>query len=226
MDWNRIPIASYIFFGLFLLTSVVHLVFCFFEMELPRKITKCFTTGFLSIACIIAIPTEPLVYLGCVFSMLGDLFLLKKHKVWPFVGGMVSFLVAHICYIAAFIALCQPLHYGYYVFLAVYMVVFPVLFFQVAKRIVHQKKIVFGGTMYFAVLTMDLIWAIIACCKGHLDYCLLCAFGAASFLVSDIFLTKTMFQRDVKRRDFYIMATYLLAQGLIIAGFTMTLLMR
>ena len=34
MDWTRIPIVSYVFFGIFLAISIVHLVFCFFQMEL------------------------------------------------------------------------------------------------------------------------------------------------------------------------------------------------
>ncbi|MGN1262244.1 MAG: lysoplasmalogenase family protein [Candidatus Enteromonas sp.] len=41
----------------------------------------------------------------------------------------------------------------------------------------------------------------------------------AVFLVADAYLVKTLFYRDDKRRDFTIMFTYLLAQGLIALGF-------
>ena len=224
MDWSHIPVASYVFFGLFVALSLVHLVFCFLEKELARKITKCPGTLCLFVAAVIAVPNEPLVYLGLFFGLLGDFCLLKKHKVWPFICGTVSFLIGHILYIAMFIRLCGELHYAYFVGTGLWVILFPILFVRLAKTIVHQKKLIVIGCIYFSLLTLDLIWAIIACAHGCLDYVLLSAFGAVCFIISDSFLTRTMFKKDVKRRDFYIMSTYLLAQGLIIVGFVMTLL--
>ena len=226
MDWNLIPIASYVFFGLFVLASIVHLVFCYFEMERCRMATKCLTTLFLSIAATIALPGQPLVYLGCFLGCLGDAFLLKKHKVWPFVSGMVSFLAGHILYIIAMMRLCEPLHWGYYVATGLWIILFPIFGVHISKRIVHQKKLIFGGTMYFAFLFLDLIWSIILCSKGMVNFGLLCIFGSICFIGSDMFLTWTMFKRDVKRRDFYIMASYLLAQGLLVTGLVLTYLIR
>ncbi len=224
MDWSRIPVASYVFFGLFVLTSIVHLVFCFLEMEKCRKATKCFTTLFLGVAAVIAVPTEPLLYIGVFMGMLGDFCLLKKHKVLPFVGGMVSFMVNHILYIAAFIKLTAPQHYSAYLATALYCLLFPVIFYNVAHKVIHQRHLAFGGTAYFGFLVLDAIWAVLACCFGHVDYCLICAFGGLCFILSDTFLAYTMFKKDVKRRDFYIMFTYLLAQALIVVGFVLTML--
>ena len=224
MDFTRIPVASYVFFGLFILVSIVHLVFCYIENERLRKMTKCFTTLFLVIAVIIAIPEHPLVYVGAFMGLLGDFFLLKKHKVFPFVAGMLSFLVNHILYIAMFMVLSQPLHYGFYVATALYCVLFPLLFYHFGRKIIHQRHIAFGGTAYIGFLVLDLIWAIIACAMGNVDYCLLAAFGAFCFIISDAFLAFTLFKKNIKRRDFFIMSTYLLAQGLICVGFVLTLL--
>ena len=225
MDWSRIPIVSYVFFGLFLAVTVLHLIFCFFTLELPRKITKGMTTALLGIAVVCAIPTEPLPYIGLFLGMSGDIALLKKHKVLPFVLGLVFFLVGHILYIVEYVLLCAPVHWGIIVGIVVYALLSPLLFGQIAKKIVHQKKLIVGGAFYLDVLTLALITPIIACGLGKVNYLLLCVFGAVSFLLSDIILTYTMFKRDVPRRDFYIMFTYLLAQGLIAAGFTMTVLM-
>ena len=226
MDWSLIPVVSYVFFGLFLAVSIVHLVFCYLEMELARKITKCMTTGMLFLAVVFAIPKEPLVYIGLLLGVAGDGFLLKKHKVWPFVAGMLSFLAGHILYIVSFIRLCGTLHWAYYVATGLYCILFPILFFHVGNKIVHQKNLAFGGVAYFGFLFLDLIWSIIACCFGNANFCLLCVFGSVCFIASDIFLTKTMFKKDVKRRDFFIMSTYLLAQGLIVVGLTLTLLIK
>ncbi|MBQ7250112.1 MAG: lysoplasmalogenase [Bacilli bacterium] len=225
MDWSRIPIVSFVFFGIFLLVSLVHLVFCFLELELPRKITKGFTTMMLGIGIVCAIPTEPLPYIGLFLGMAGDFSLLKKHKVWPFVLGLVLFLVGHIVYIIEYVRLCAPVHWGVIAGIVVYAVLSPFIFGQISRRVVHQKKLVVGGAFYLDVLSLALIVPIIACCLGKVDYLLLCVFGALSFLLSDVILTITMFKKDIRRRDFYIMFTYLLAQALIGIGFVFTVLM-
>lgn len=224
MDWSRIPVISYVFFSLFLLATLVHLAFCFFELELPRKITKGMTTLMLGIAVVCAIPTEPLPYIGLFLGMAGDVALLKKHKVWPFVTGLVLFLVGHIVYVVEYVLLCAPVHWGVIVGIILYAVLSPFLFAQISRRVVHQKKLVVGGAFYLDVLSLALIVPIVACALGKVDYLLLCVFGALSFLLSDIILTITMFKRDIRRRDFYIMFTYLLAQALIAVGFVMTVL--
>ena len=224
MTWDRIPIAAYVFFGLFVVASITHLVFCFFEKELGRKITKCMTTGFLGIALIFAVPFEPLIYIGLFLGCLGDGLLLKKHKVWPFFVGMLSFLAGHILYIAELMKICSPLHWGYFVATGVYLVLFPILFFPFAKKISHQRKLSVVGSVYFGILSLDLIWSLVACFHGHVDFCLLSVFGSICFLASDAFLTKTLFKKDVRRRDFYIMSTYLLAQAFVTVGLALTVL--
>ena len=115
-------------------------------------------------------------------------------------------------------------HWAAYVVSGLFFVLFPIIGIHYTKKIVHQKGIAFGGTVYFDVLFLNLIWAIIASANGHANYMLLAVFGAFCFIVSDCFLTYTLFKRNVKRRDFYIMATYLLAQMLINLGFVMTLI--
>lgn len=226
MDWSRIPIVSYVFFGVFVAISIVHLVFCFFELELPRKITKGMTVITLAIAVIFAIPQHPLPYIGLLLGAGGDIALLKKHKVLPFITGLVLFLVGHIIYIIAYVLLCAPVHWGIIAGIVVYGVLSPFIFAIVAKKIVHQKKLIVGGAFYLDVLSLALIVPIICCFLGRVDYLLLCVFGAVAFLISDSILTATMFKRDIPRRDFYIMATYLIAQGLIGVGLTMTVLIH
>ncbi len=225
MDWSRIPIISYVFFGIFLVVSIVHLIFCFLQMEKARKATKCFTTMALGVAVACAIPTEPLPYIGLFLGMAGDFALLKKHKVLPFVAGLVLFLLGHIIYIIEYVRLCSPAHWGFVAGVIVYGVLSPFIYASIAKRVVHQKKLIVGGAFYLDVLTLALITPITACALGQVNYVLLCVFGAASFLLSDIILTYTMFKKDVARRDFYIMFTYLLAQAFIACGFVFTVLM-
>lgn len=224
LDFQAIPVVSYVFFGLFVAVSLTHLVFCYLEKELARKITKPFCVLFLTLAVAFTIPRYPLVYLGLFFGLLGDTFLLKKHKVWPFVGGMVSFLVGHILYIIQMILIAQPDHYAYFLVMGLYVLLFVVFMFRPVNKVARMKGLAFGGDVYFAILSLDLIWAIICCARGHFDYCFLVVLGAICFIISDIYLAYTSFVSNRKRRDFFIMLTYLLAQSLIALGLTFTLL--
>ncbi|MCI7212824.1 MAG: hypothetical protein MR467_01565, partial [Bacillales bacterium] len=70
MPFNGIPF--YVFIGLFLLISIIHLVFCFKEMEKWRKITKPFCVIILAIAIAFASPTQYLIYIGLLFGVIGD----------------------------------------------------------------------------------------------------------------------------------------------------------
>ena len=223
MNFASIPIASYVFFGLFVVSSIVHLVFCFLEKELARKITKPFCVAFLAIAIAIFIPQYPLVYVGMLLGWVGDICLLKKNKVWPFACGMIAFLIGHILYISQLMIIAKPNHYAYFLVMALYLILFILFMFRPINKVAHIKGLAFGGDVYFATLSLDLIWAVICCINGYFDYCFIIVLGAICFIVSDIYLAYNSFVSRRKRKDFYIMVTYLLAQSLIGIGFAFTL---
>ena len=224
MDWNKIPVAGYVFFAIFLLVSLIHLIFCFYENEKWRKITKCLTTGSLFIALVIAIPAHPLPYIGLFLGLLGDFFLLKKHKVWPFALGLISFLAGHVVYIAEIFLLTGELSWGYIVSFVFYLVIFPIAFYNLIHRLIHQRHLAFGGTLYAAVISSALLMTIFSLANGASEYMVLVLLGYIAFIISDTMLALTLFKRNIKRRDFFIMSTYLLAQGLIAVGFCFYLL--
>lgn len=222
IDFKAIPVVSYVFFILFVAASIVHLVFCYMEKELARKISKPFCVAFLVVALAFYVPNQPLVYIGLALGWLGDVFLLKKHKMWPFALGMISFLVGHVCYIIAMILIAKPDHYAYFLIMALYVILFVVCIFRRINKVVRTKPLAFGGTVYLAVLSLDLAWAIICCIRGNFDHCILAVLGAICFLISDLYLAYTSFVSNRKRRDFYIMVTYLLAQAMISLGLAFT----
>ena len=223
IHFEAIPIICYIFFSLFVVSSLIHLYFCFNEKELFRKITKPLCVFFLTLAVAFLIPNRPLVYVGLALGLAGDIFLLKKHKVWPFVCGTISFMLGHILYISQMAIIASPDHYAYFVATGVYLVLFVLLMFRPINKVARMKGIAFGGTVYFGVLSLDLIWSIIAIARGHFDHMFFVMIGAICFLISDIYLAYTSFVSNRKRRDFYIMLTYLLAQALIGLGLAFTL---
>ncbi len=219
--FSAIPAAAYVFFGLGMIATAVELYFAFIENELGRKIAKCFCVGFLMIMAACWKPLAWPIYVGAAFGVIGDFFLLKKHKVMPMVLGTTSFLIGHVFYIAAYCLLCSFPWWIYLAF-AVFYLLFCLLGYGLIHKAIKEPHIAFGGIVYFGMLVLDFLFALTSCFFGRFEFVFLCALGGVSFIVSDCFLLKTSFVKDVKRRDFFIMATYVLAQALIIVGLCLT----
>ncbi len=218
---SAIPVASYVFFGLAMIATAIELYFAFVENELGRKIAKCFCVGFLVVMAMCwKIDAWP-VYVGAIFGVIGDFFLLKKHKVYPMVLGTLSFLIGHAFYIAAYCLLCA-FPWWVYVAFAVFYLLFCLLGYGIIHKAVKEPHMAFGAILYFGTLVLDFLFAVTGCFFGRFEFLFLCALGGVSFIVSDCFLVRTSFVKDVKRRDFFIMSTYVLAQALIIIGLCLT----
>lgn len=216
-----IPVAAYVFFGLSVLATSVELYFAFVENELGRKICKCFCVLFLAAMAAAWKPEAWPIYVGAAFGVLGDFLLLEKHKVYPMVLGTASFFVGHGFYIAAYCLLCS-FPWWVYVGFSVFYVLFCLLGYGVIHKAVKEPHMAFGAIVYFGGLVLDFLFAVVSCFFGKFDFLFLCALGGVSFIVSDCFLLRTSFVKDVKRRDFFIMSTYVLAQALIVLGLCFT----
>ena len=72
--------------------------------------------------------------------------------------------------------------------------------------------------MCLAAIVLDLVAAVLALVNKMQPVGYFNLAGMLCFCVSDAYLVKTLFIQDDKRRDFYIMGTYLLAQVLILFG--------
>ncbi len=219
--FSSIPPVAYVFFGLSILATGIELYFAFVENDLGRKITKCFCVGFLVAMAAFWKSEAWVIYVGAFFGVVGDFFLLKKHKVYPMVFGTLSFLIGHIFYIVGYCLICD-FPWEVYVGFAVFYILFCFLGYHRIHKAVKEPHMAFGGTLYFGMLVLDFLFAVVGCFFGKFEFLFLCALGGISFIVSDCFLLKTSFVKDVKRRDFFIMGTYMLAQMLIIIGLCLT----
>ncbi|MFK7904651.1 MAG: lysoplasmalogenase [Chitinophagales bacterium] len=153
------------------------------------------------------------------FSWLGDVFLLfQAYQDIYFLLGLVSFLIAHICYIFAFtqtpksakssIKVVLPAAFGYFLLGA------SALFFlkeglgsMFIPVIVYSLTIVLMNIMavnrYGKVATSSFQWVL---------------FGAIAFLISDSLIAVNKFYTPIAAPSFWIMSTYCLGQFLIVIG--------
>ena len=217
----KFPVVAYIFLGLFVVTSIVQLVFAFIEREDLRRKEKFACLLSLSLFAIFVFPNKPLVYIGALLGMAGDILDLQPKT---FYLGVVAFFLGHICYTSAVIV--DVLHgafpwYMYMIYGLTFVAVAAVMFIFCRKSTYHSKLDCIGQSLYFAILASYLPVFIYATVVAG-GYIFLSLIGACFFIISDSILVKTHFGKKFKSYHFYIMGTYLIAEVLIILGFILT----
>lgn len=218
-------IAAYVFLALFIVATVLELVFCFFVLEKARKITKPFCVFFLAIAAALTIPDQPLVWVAALFGVLGDVLLIFVKNDKLFAAGAVSFLVGHLLYFSqVFLMLDGNVEWWFYLLYILSVAVIALILAKPLGSMIKDKVLLTGALVYGAFLASGLI--VMGVCVGYFptSYMYLSLIGYVFFIMSDLTLAYTRFKRDIPRRDFPIMLTYLLAEFLIVAGFVLTAL--
>jgi hypothetical protein len=219
----------YTFIALALFAMLNNLIAGFLEKELWRKISKPFCLLFLGVAVAIAVPQYPMVYLAAFAGFLGDIVLIWKDNKLCVGAGVVCFWIGHGLYIASILKILYDANAFSTSLAWLYMLLFVVVFmglmvYPMWRLTNHSKVFAPIGVFYSTILVSVGASAILGCALGFSQYLYLIIIGDIFFILSDSFLTYTLFIKDVKRRDFYIMLTYLLGQLFILSGLVLTLL--
>jgi uncharacterized membrane protein YhhN len=172
----------------------------------------------LTLACIILIALinkersslfyQSMIVAGLSFSLVGDIFLMLPRD--RFIRGLVSFLCALLCYIAAFNqGDVRPASLWYLVPPGLYAV------FMMRVLLPHLKSLKMPVLVYMLVITL-MGWQALArwMHNGSAGGGLALA-GALLFMASDSMLALNRFRTSFKSAQFFIMTTYYLAQTLI-----------
>jgi uncharacterized membrane protein YhhN len=150
------------------------------------------------------------VRIGLVLSLAGDVFLL-----WPkegFLPGLVSFLLAHLAYIAAF---CQPARFAAkpWVFVA-YAVAAALLLSQLWPGVPPALRLpVLAYVACLATMAAQAAsWWLSAPANTHARWA---ALGGVLFMASDTLLAFNKFNAPLPLSALWILSTYWLAQWCI-----------
>lgn len=218
-------IASIVLMACFAVASAVHLYFCYIENEKARKISKPFTLVFLTPAIFLLVPAYPFIWLFPLLSLIGDIMLIwkKKHKAF-FILGFAFFFLAHISNLVqlTFFLLKSDSNIPViaYIVFAICLAVIIYFVFPITKKFVGNIAIL--GNVYMPTLLFVGCFSLLVTAAYADSYQgLLVALGYIFFIFSDGFLIYSNFIKDIKRNDFYIMATYLIAEALITMGLSM-----
>jgi uncharacterized membrane protein YhhN len=191
---------------LIVLSGLLHITGLYVKSSSLKYIFKPLTTGLIIFLAIQQGGTscsqyKILILAGLGFSLLGDVFLMLRRE--RFIAGLVSFLVAHLFFIAAFIGNAGPFWNGYYL---IPLLVYFTFFLVVVLR--HTGKMSLPVIVYALVLLVFLWQA-----AGQYGFNPTNAtgfgfFGAVLFVLSDSLLAYNKFVKPLKWAPGVLMVLY------------------
>ncbi|PVX47266.1 putative membrane protein YhhN [Flavobacterium sp. 103] len=165
-------------------------------------------------------PSKKILLTALTFSWIGDIILLFTDRgELYFIFGLVAFLVSHLVYIILFSKQQNTRTNDNKVLFWVGVLVIIVYFiFMIDTLFPKLGPLKIPVLVYAIVITTMLFFAF----KGSLKWAIpannYILIGAIVFVSSDSILAFNKFYAPIEHASFYIMATYCLAQYLIVAG--------
>ncbi|RZL20077.1 MAG: lysoplasmalogenase [Pedobacter sp.] len=160
------------------------------------------------------------IFTGLIFALAGDIFLMLQtgHPSF-FIYGLIAFLLCHIFYIRAFILdhKSNPnLKNAFFLWVVGPLIIFCVgLFFYLQPFLGSMQ---FAVLLYAIIITFMAIMAVNRYGKVNIFSYKLILYGALFFLLSDSALAVNKFAQPIPQVGVLIMATYMIAQYLIVYG--------
>lgn len=222
---NSLGIGGIIAIAAYVVIAIVECVLGFLEKETARKIVKVFCLIPLLALTIILIPDHRFIRVALLFGLLGDIGLLSRRKV-PFFLGNIAFLLEHVAIILEIYFYYFPyvggtLPYYYFIIFGVIYIALIAIFVKKIYKLCGSLPQALLGLNYMIIVIMMCLTTLVSSIY-HYQWILISFIGYLFFLISDSIIVVTTFKKDIKRRHFYIMSTYLIAQFLIVFGFVLT----
>ncbi len=178
------------------------------ENNFLQYVFKPLTMAAIILTAILQFAAPPTVYqkwiiTGLIFSTVGDVFLINPRR---FVQGLLSFLLAHVCFAAAFFSV---LNFPSAIFYLAYVAFFLAVLWKNLGRlkipvVVYSSALAamawFAASRYFELQDAESFHA----------FC-----GANLFVASDSLLAFNKFKRSFSLAHSLILGTYFVAQWLI-----------
>lgn len=160
------------------------------------------------------------IFTGLIFAWIGDILLMfQNDQPGFFIYGLIAFVACHIFYIRAFTLdhKSNPNHKTPYFLWVVgaFAIYCSGLFFYLQPKLGAMQ---FPVLMYAIIISVVAIMAVNRYGKVNIFSFKLILFGALFFLLSDSVLAVNKFAQPIPQSGALIMATYMIAQYLIVYG--------
>ncbi len=214
---------KYLFLAIFIITSTVHLYASYNKNVKLRAQTK----GFILLAllgwycCSVSQPLT-IVIAAILTSWLGDVLLIPKGVKWFSAGG-ISFLISHICFVAAY-----AIHVDFSLVPLWLIILAAVVYAIITALVFRGLKPYLPKRLFYSMAAYLLINGTMNCFALYQLVSMPCLasavtfIGAVLFFISDSTLFYVRFKKDGRlKTHFLVMLTYILAEFLIIEGFVL-----
>jgi uncharacterized membrane protein YhhN len=165
-------------------------------------------------------PFHKNIFAGLVFAWIGDILLmLQPGKSSFFISGLVAFLLCHLCYISAFMLdyRLKPARKNPFILWAVIVFsVFCVVLFVYMRP--HLGPMQNPVLIYAIIISVMAMMAVSRFGRVNLFSFEIIFYGAVLFLFSDSMLAYNKFVEPLSNAGLIIMASYMIAQFLIVLG--------
>ncbi|MFN8577533.1 MAG: lysoplasmalogenase [Candidatus Sericytochromatia bacterium] len=193
-----------------IITAIIHIRAKYKDLKLQEYIFKPLTTSLIILIALQANPSEYKnhIIIGLIFSLFGDIFIMLSED--KFIFGLVSFLIAHIIYIYAFL-------HGNNFIIPFYLII-PFLIFGMTmysylyKSLNELKAPVF---IYVSIILIMGVSALNLWYLKHDNYSLYAFIGSLFFIVSDSILAVDKFKKPMYYAQLSLLSTYYISQTLI-----------
>ena len=198
------------------LSCAIHLVFCFLMAERMRRISKPFCLLFLLLSCLFSPSSPALLAFGLLLGLIGDVLMLFKKRKLCLAGAMACFAGNHLAYICTILSLSfgqalPDMRLAGFAVLSSAIILFATFSLSLANSLKYP-----AFSLYAAFLAVEIACCVLFCLYRPLSIApYLCLLGAVLFACSDSLILFTFAKGKFKRADFFVMLTYLLAQGLL-----------
>ena len=196
-----------------LVTGILHIQVEYAGAQRRVYIFKPLTTSLIIVFALLIIPPvsgtyKALILAGLCFSLAGDVFLMLPDD--RFVAGLVSFLIAHLLYIAAFVSLG-----GFQLDGFAFLIYFAYGTVMLSRLWPGLGSLRLPVLLYMAVILV-MGWQALALWRTAPSVgALSVAIGAALFVLSDSVLAYGRFRRPFPAERAVVLSTYYVAQALI-----------
>ncbi|RZL10818.1 MAG: lysoplasmalogenase [Pedobacter sp.] len=209
---------------LFAIVFIVHLYAEYNQLSALIHITKPLITIVLMAGLVVVTKLQgkfrKRIFAGLVFSFAGDVFLMFQGSAPNmFMYGLASFLICHLIYISAFnldMRSDTSSKNPYFIWALLLLFGFCAAFFMYLRPSLGALQL--PVLLYSIVISLMVVFSVGRYGKVNLYSFRLIALGAFFFLLSDSALAYNKFIIPVPNAGLVIMATYMLAQYMIVYG--------
>lgn len=209
------------FLRLFCFVAIVHLLAKFFGHAFVDQLTKPLLLPLLILFFIQTTSAYPsrlrLFFISALFfSWLGDIVLMfSDEKELFFILGLAFFLLTQLFYAIVFFSLVEKGSLTLRVLAAAIIPFATFGIFLLMKLLPHLGALFVPVIIYASAITLMGIAATLTFKSIRMEHCLMLVSGSVFFIVSDSLLAVNKFLAPVPYSGFWVMLTYIIAQGVI-----------